>query len=447
VRTVAKSRDIYIDEKLNLLVVKDTPQAMKLIEKLIASQDLGEPEVVLEVEVLEVARSQLNDLGINPADALSFGVGLGATGGTSGNPPSLVQLNSSGFRWFVPNPAAVLRLKGTTSAADILANPRIRVKNREKAKIHIGEKVPVITTTSTANVGVSSSVSYLDTGLKLDVEPNIHLENEVAMKVQLEVSNIIEQLNINGTLAYRLGTRNTATTLRLRDGETQMLAGLISDADRRDVEGLPYLTQTPILKRLFANNEQRAKSEIVLLITPRIVRNIMRPDTVPQQYSSGTESNIGGAVLALSQAGPRPAAMTDAAVRPAAVAATPPGAPVSPTLTVAAPSQVQRGQEFIVTVSLPGRTDVRRAQADIVYDARVLQQMGGAEGNRAAISIDGTGTGPQSAQVRFRVISRSATETAITLENVRAVDAKGAPIAIPVPPRHLFTIASQQGSR
>src|SRR5258706_16449200 len=101
---------------------------------------------------------------------------------------------------------------------NLLANPRIRVNNRKQAKIHIGDKLPVITTTSTANVGVSESVTYLDVGLKLDIEPNVFLEDEVGIKVGLEVSNIVQQItSAGGTLTYRLGQPHPATPPRLKN--------------------------------------------------------------------------------------------------------------------------------------------------------------------------------------------------------------------------------------
>ena len=212
IRALVKTRDIFIDEKLNLLVIKDTAEAVRLAEKLVATQDLGEPEVVLEVEVLEVSSSRLRELGIRYPERINYGL-LGTPGVAAGTLPPFVDLrNTGGVTFFVTNPILIANLRQTDGAVNLLANPRIRVKNRDKARIHIGERVPVITTTSTANVGVSSSVSYLEVGLKLDVEPNVFLEDEVAMKVQLEVSNILEQLNVSGTVAYRLGTRNTATT-------------------------------------------------------------------------------------------------------------------------------------------------------------------------------------------------------------------------------------------
>ncbi len=445
VRSVAKTRDVYIDEKLNLLVIKDTPQAVKLVERLIATQDLGEPEVLLEVEVLELARTKFNELGLNPADSLSYGVGLGAAAGaTTAGTAAIVPLTGGGFRWYVPNPAAVLKMRGSDAITNVLANPRIRVKNREKAKIHIGEKVPVITTTSTANVGVSSSVSYLDTGLKLDVEPNVFLEDEVAIKVQLEVSNIIEQLNINGTLAYRLGTRNSATTLRLRDGETQMLAGLISDDDRKTVDGLPYAVQTPILKRLFANSETRAKTEVVLMITPRIVRNVTRPETVPAQFFSGTEANIGAPPMSLRPTGPGQIALASTASGPSprAVdrgAAAAPAPAVPATLLWTVPEQVMLGQEFAVSLGLPAGGDLRNAEITLSYDPATLQRVGaagGGDGGRAVINVPGAivsgASPPGPSDVRFRVIASAPATTQINISG-QAVDAGGAPAALQLP--------------
>ena len=118
------------------------------------------------------------------------------------------------------NPLATAQLQAQTGAANLLANPRIRVRNRQAAKVLIGQRVPVVTTTTTANVGTAESVSYLDVGLKLEVEPTISVDDDVSMRVALEVSNILETIKLSsGTQTYRLGTRNTSTTLRLRDNE------------------------------------------------------------------------------------------------------------------------------------------------------------------------------------------------------------------------------------
>src|SRR5262249_15429029 len=135
--------------------------------------------------------------------------------------------NRTNLTTYVANPAVVLNIKQQDGVSRLLANPRIRVKNREKARLHIGDQVPVFPTTSTANVGVSASVNYLDIGLKVEVQPVISLDDDVSIKVGLEVSSIAKEIpGPSGTLAYQIGTRSAETNLRLHDGETQVLAGL-----------------------------------------------------------------------------------------------------------------------------------------------------------------------------------------------------------------------------
>jgi general secretion pathway protein D len=302
VKGMVKTPDVFIDEKLNMMVVKDTPDAVRLIGNLVRAMDLAEPEVMLEVEVLELSSSRLQELGVRYPDAIRFGANLG---GAAGAASDVFELGEDDLTGFVVNPPIIVDLKAQDSDVRVLANPRIRVKNREKAKVHIGDRVPVITTTSTANVGVSSSVSYLDVGLKLDIEPNVYLRDEVSMKVQLEVSNIRRTLEIQGTRAYELGTRNTATVLQLKDGETQILAGLISDEDRRSAQKVPGLGDFPVLGRLFrSQSDDRRKTEIVLLITPRIVRTLAYPQTAAVDLPVGTDAAIGSTPLRIAPTAP-----------------------------------------------------------------------------------------------------------------------------------------------
>lgn len=182
-------------------------------------------------------------------------------------------------------------------ASNLLANPKIRARNREKAKILLGEKVPVFTTTSTANVGVSSSVSYLDVGLKMEIEPQVQLDDEVIIKVALEVSTITSTVKgPQESTAYQIGTRQATTSLRLRDGETQILAGLINDTESKSGVGLPYINELPIVGRLFGSrNDTHKKTEVVLLITPRVVRNINQSALPVAAMASGTDAQPGAA--------------------------------------------------------------------------------------------------------------------------------------------------------
>ena len=297
VRSLVKTRDLFVDEKLNLLVMRDTPDAIRMAEKLIANQDKSEPEVNLEVEVLEVGENQLLAAGIQWPGQIALGLqgAAGVPGQLTGN--EATHMHSGLVRLNVSDPLFALNLREQIGRNNILANPRIRVKNREKARIHIGDKVPVITTTAGATGFVSESVNYLDVGLKLDVEPQVYLEDDVGIKVGLEVSNVSNQIKTNsGTLAYQLGTRNATTTLRLHDGETQVLAGLISNEDRRNSSQVPGLADLPVAGRLFQNREDTSnKTEVVLLITPHVVRNIERTDARLEEFNSGTETEVGGA--------------------------------------------------------------------------------------------------------------------------------------------------------
>src|SRR5437016_9250146 len=193
IRTILKTRDIFIDEKLNLLVMKDTPNAIRLAEKLIAAQDIAEPEVMLEVEVLEIGYNRLLELGVRFPGSAAVSLGGGpATSGAAGTPgslplPELRSRDQNLVRLTFTDPLFLFSLRQTDSRTNLLANPRIRVKNKEKAKIHIGDRVPVITTTAAVAGGfVSQSVTYLDVGLQLEVEPLIYLEDDVGIKVGLE---------------------------------------------------------------------------------------------------------------------------------------------------------------------------------------------------------------------------------------------------------------------
>ena len=446
VKGMVKTQDVFIDEKLNLMIVKDTPEAVNVVDRLIRSLDLAEPEVMLELEVLEVSRTRMQTLGIQWPTSVSYGnpaLSTGSLPGTGGTtPPANIPLNTTnGLVWFTANPAIVANLLAQDSDARLLANPKVRVKNREKAKVHIGQKVPVITTTSTANVGVSSSVSYLDTGLKLDVEPNIYLRDEVAIKVGLEVSNITQTLNISGTVAYQLGTRNAATVLQIKDGETQILAGLIQDDDRVSAQKVPWLGDIPIVGRLFRNQtDDREKTEIVLLITPHIVRTINWPQSALLETPVGTDSSIGSTPLRV--AGTAPGALALAPTQGAGGQSAQPGAgmpapapevaPVEPPagLLIAAPLAAKTGEEFLVSVGLPPGAPAVGARLELAFDPAQLQPVGVAVSapGRLPLKVDGA------TSVRFKVVGQQG-QTQLRAEQVIGLDAAGGslPLLAPAP--------------
>lgn len=316
IKTLLKAKDVVTDERLGIIMLRDTPEMVRMAERIINVQDLADPEVMLEVEVLEVKRTRLMELGVRWPDQASLTLAgvAGSTGGLGGlKVADLRRINGDNINLGIGG--VTLNANKTDSDSNILANPRIRVRNKEKAKILIGDRVPVITVTT--NNGVSSdSVNYIDVGLKLDVEPNVYLDDEVAIKINLEVSNVVKEvISKTGTQAYQIGTRSASTVLRLKDGETQVLAGLISDEDRGTANKVPGVGELPVLNRLFGSQKDDAmRSEIVLSITPRLLRSIRRPDLLTAEFNSGTEAAVGGrasvggtldAIAAPEQAAPR----------------------------------------------------------------------------------------------------------------------------------------------
>jgi general secretion pathway protein D len=275
-----------------MLIVRDNQEAIKLAEKLVALQDVAEPEVMLEVEILEVKRTRLTELGIKWPESLNLTPLPSVVGGSLTLQDLKSNINPGTISTTVT--PLIINAHKQDSDANILANPRIHTRNHEKAKILIGERVPNITTTSTATGFVSESINYLDVGLKLEVEPTIFLDNDVAIKIFLEVSNIVgQQQTKSGTSAYQIGTRTASTVLRLKDGETQILAGLINDEDRSNANKIPGVGEIPVLGRLFGSTSDNGlKTEIVLSITPRLIRNIVRPDVSLAEFLAGTDSSL-----------------------------------------------------------------------------------------------------------------------------------------------------------
>ncbi|KJK07019.1 MULTISPECIES: secretin N-terminal domain-containing protein [Pseudomonas] len=291
VKTMLKTRDVFVDERLNTLTMRDTPDAVRMAEKLLQSQDQSNPEVVLEVEVMEVARSRILELGLQWPN--TFGV-LNEDGKAVSTLDQLRGIDSSRIT-ISPSPQA--KINAQDNDINTLASPVIRVSNREQARIHIGQRVPIVSATSvpsTQGPVITESITYLDVGLKLEVTPIVHLNNEVAIKVSLEVSNAkpLEPTR-QGTIPVQVDTRNAQTSLRLHDGETQVLAGLVRNDDGASGNKIPLLGDIPGLGRLFGSNRNdKSQSELVLSITPRIVRNLPYQSPSDMEFPSGTETSM-----------------------------------------------------------------------------------------------------------------------------------------------------------
>ncbi len=290
-KAVLKVKDISVDERSGTLVMRDTPDAIAVASKVIAAHDVPEPEVMLEVEVLEVSHDRLSNLGLDLPS--SFSLSTPDSAKTIGGLRAMTRNDL-----VIPSLSVGINFKLQDSDSNLLASPRIRARNKEKARILIGDRVPIITNTVTpTNTGtgvVTGSVQYQDVGLKLEFEPQVYSEQEVGIKISLEVSSIAKEIpGPNGSLAYQIGTRNAQTAVRLRDGETQILGGLISAEDRNTAARLPGVGHLPMVGKLFGNNSGTdKKSEVILSITPRILRAPAVLDPAVRKVYAGTESSI-----------------------------------------------------------------------------------------------------------------------------------------------------------
>lgn len=363
-KTVIGSKTTYIDERSGILTLRDTPEHVRMAEKLITSLDEPESEVIMEVEVLEISHTLADQIGIDyPTSATLTPTPLGGvTSGTTGSATRLTlnDLAHQNSNTIVVSPLSVsIDLLKTVGDTNVLSSPRIRSKNREKAKILIGDRVPVITSGTSATTGGSystSSVQYLEVGLTLEVQPTIHNDGNVAIKLALEVSSISNTLNVptgNGgtTVAYQISTRNANTLLELKDGETQVLAGLISDTESNTSNHIPGLGDLPIVGRLFGSNgSNHKKNEIVLLITPRIIRSQPRPSIETTEFWYGTESQTRSVPFV------SPTSLTSSAAAPAAANAAG---------TASAPGGVSFGGGGVSSVPVPSSNGPHAAPAII----------------------------------------------------------------------------------
>jgi general secretion pathway protein D len=294
-KTVLKAKDLFVNEKTNAIVMRDTPDTVALAAKLIAAQDVNEPEVMLEMEVLEVTHTLATELGIAYPDHVSV-----AVDSTIKTLQDWKGLNRSQINVSPGSLGVTLNLKKADGDINTLANPRIRVRQHEKAKIHIGSRYPIITNTVTPSTGtpvVTGSIQYIDLGLKLEVEPEIHMDGEVGIKTLLEVSslgnNVTSGTGTDVTTAPIVNSRTVGTVLRLKDGETQVLAGLINNNETNDANKVPGLGDIPLLGKLFSSNKHdKSKTELILAITPHIIRNIHQPDADLAAYWSGTDGTV-----------------------------------------------------------------------------------------------------------------------------------------------------------
>lgn len=272
------------------LIVRGTRDQMALAEKLLADMDKPKSEVVIDVMVMQVSRDRLRNLGTTLPTSAGFGYVGGNTStssstsstssGTSGTSNGGINLNVGNFALTVPSGGSFSFL-ASDSNTKVLQNPEIRAVSDEKATLRIGDRVPIATGSFQPGIvgggGVSPLVStqfqYLDVGVNIDITPHVHSDSEVTLKMGLEISSVTGSQTIGGITQPVIGQRRIEHVTRLKDGEINLLGGILEDSETQSMSGYPWISKLPILKYLFAQeNKQRTENEILFAITPHIVR-------------------------------------------------------------------------------------------------------------------------------------------------------------------------------
>jgi general secretion pathway protein D len=314
-RSLIDARKIATNEQLNAIILRDTADKVKVAERIIEANDKSKAEVVVDIELLQINSSRMRDLGVAlssygitqqlsvPSSSSSGGSDSGSGGGTS--TPSGIRLSDLQFinqsNWFLTLPNFVYNFVKQNTEAKLLAKPQLRISEGEKANLVIGDRRPIpLTTFNTQNAGNAggiipiTSFQYQDVGIKIEIEPRVHHNQEVTLKLKIEVSDVNGNVTgSNGESQPIIGTRMIDSVIRLKDGETNFLAGLIRTDENNTDRGIPGLSEIPLIGRLFSDkHHEGARTDVILTLTPHIVRNaeITQEDLLPIWV--GTEQNI-----------------------------------------------------------------------------------------------------------------------------------------------------------
>ena len=270
---------IQVTPEQRSLTLRGTPDQMVLAQKLLTDIDKPKAEVVIDVMVMEVSTDRLKTIGTNPPTSASVTLAPGGTS-TSGSSGSSLTLNSftklSAGDFAVSIPGISFSVLASDSNTKVLQRPEIRVLDSEKASLKIGDRVPIASGSFQSGFGgsVNTQFQYLDVGVNIDITPYVHAGGEVTLKMSLEVSTVTGEQNIGGFNQPTIGQRRIEHEARLKDGEVNLIAGILTDSETRSIGGYPWLMNIPILKYLFGQQtKDHSKSEIVFAIIPHIVRS------------------------------------------------------------------------------------------------------------------------------------------------------------------------------
>jgi general secretion pathway protein D len=264
------------------VILRGTTAQMVLAEKLFTDLDKPKPEVVIDIAVMQVNRSRLHTLGTNPPTSASVQLVPGGTGSSGSGGGSGFTFNNLGNlvanNFAVSIPGATFSFLMSDSNTKLIQNPEIRALDNEKATLKIGDRVPIATGSFAGVAGgasplVNTQFQYLDVGVNIDITPHVHSENEVTLKMSLEISSVTGNQNIGGVSQPVIGQRRIEHETRLLDGEVNLVGGILEKTETTSLSGYPWISKLPVLKYLFAQETKDVEeNEIVFAITPHIVR-------------------------------------------------------------------------------------------------------------------------------------------------------------------------------
>jgi general secretion pathway protein D len=300
-RSLVGAKNVASNDQLNAIVLRDTADKVKVAERIIHTNDKARGEVVIDVELLQINSNKIRELGMNLSQ--NFVVQSFNAPADPESPSNSVRVSDLEFinrgNWFVSIPNITYTFIKQSSDAELLASPQVRISDGEQATLHIGDRVPIPVTSFNTSQTVGSNIvpitsfQYQDVGIRLDLEPRIHHNKEVSLTLQVEVSNLSGEVSFGGQSQPIIATRTIESTIRLMNGETNFLAGLIQSTNQNSDEGIPGLSDIPVLGRLFSKKSRtKIRTDLVLTLTPHIIRtpDITEEDLLPIWV--GTEANI-----------------------------------------------------------------------------------------------------------------------------------------------------------
>ena len=420
-RTILEVSRIQQLPSQGAIVVRGTPDQVALAQKLVDDLDKAKPEVLVEVAVMQVSKDKMHTLGINPPTSLTVQLQnnlstttpttttTGTTTTTSGTSSggltlnSIANLNANDFQVSIPSASATALLSDTNTK--IIQNPQIRALDGQKATLKIGDRVPVATGSFQPGIGgvginplVNTQFQYLDVGVNIDITPRVHAGGEVSLKLSLDVSAVTSYVSIGGISQPVIGQRKIEHDIRLKDGEVNLLGGIMEDQQTKALTGIPGLASIPILKYLFSQtNTDHSENEIVFVLIPHIVRGLDIPHGGTDMLDVGTANGISLRLATSKQVPPSsslaPASAPGAgSMSPAVAGAQGQGGVPVPQQNVAPPNQARvaqtatgtfmfdpptvnqaKGTTFTVNVMLTGGQNVYSVPVELSYDPNQVQ--------------------------------------------------------------------------